>query len=254
MTDIYYVNHRTNIAVELDFGDLVSFIKGSSITSLAAGDDFIELGLSDAYNLRISGNEVTLAPTTNDDEVAPFRLKIITGDESPTAALVEQRLHALRQIYAISFLVDAGRDDDIAKAFSLSGSIDLESILEEEDKLLIKSASTGSFWLTVVAKSTAAWNTLKGIGPLFFDESRQAIVERTRATTELQKIDVERKRFDTSLHKANSLIDLYKKIEKIKDIGVRDRLLHDLNESMKNSGNTPLTLAAPSEHDTTDSA
>lgn len=251
MTEIRYVNYRTNTAVELDFGDLVAFVKGSSITSLAVSDNFVEFGLSDAYNLRIDvGGAITLVSTTNNDESEPLRLKIVGGEETPTAALVEQRLHALRQIYAMSFLLDAGREDAIAKAFSLRGTVDLESVLEEEDKLLVKSASTGSFWLTVAAKSAAAWNTLKGIGPLFFDEGRQAIVDRARATTELKQIEVDRTRFDTALHKANCLIDLYKKIEKVKDPQVKGRLLLDLNENIKNAGNTPLTLPSPPSQNT----
>ena len=254
MTDIHYVNHRTNTAVELDFTDLVAFVKGSSITSLAVGDDFIEFGLSDAYNLRISGKDVTLVSTTNNNESEPLRLKVVSSDETPTAALVEQRLHALRQIYAMSFLIDAGREDAIAKAFSLRGPVDLELILEDDDKLLVKSASSGSFWLTVAAKSSAAWNTLKNIGPLFFDEGRQAIVERARATTELQQIEVDRKRFDTNLHKANSLIDLYQKLEKVKNPQVKHRLQQELNENIKLAGNTPLTLPAPLPPESSNSA
>lgn len=245
MTEIHYINYRTNIKVELEFAELSAFIKGSSITSLAVGDDFIEFGLSDAYNIRISRDVVTLVSTTNNEESEPLRLKIISGDETPTAALVEQRLHAIRQIYAMSFLIDGGREDAITKAFSLRGPVDLETILEEEDKLLVKSASTGSFWLTVAAKSVAAWNTLKNIGPVFFDEGRQAIIGRARAKTESQQIDVDRKRFDTALHKANSLIDLYRKIDKVKDTQLRDRLLSSLDENIRNTVNIPPTLLAP---------
>ena len=41
--------------IELDFADLVALIKGSSVKSLANAEHFFELGLSDAFNLRVQG-------------------------------------------------------------------------------------------------------------------------------------------------------------------------------------------------------
>ena len=101
MANINYFDFNTNESKTLDSGEFVSLVKGASITSLA--DDFVEFGLSDAFNLRIDAqNNITLFPTTNKGEAPPVRLSLIENDEIPTAQLVELRLHALRQLYAIS--------------------------------------------------------------------------------------------------------------------------------------------------------
>ncbi len=153
------------------------------------------------------------------------------------------RIHALRQIYAISLLIDAGRENEIAKAFSENGSVDFESLIDDEDKLFINAASTGSFWLTVTTKSTAAFKSLTNIFPLFYDEGRQAVLERVRANTELVKLDVDKKHLDIQMQKANGLIDLYNKIEKIKDPAVKDLMKAELTKSIAESGHTSLALS-----------
>ena len=107
------------------------------------------------------------------------------------------------------------------------GPYDIESLLNDDDKLLIKSASTGSFWLTLAAKSSAAWSSLKGIAPLFFDEGRQAVIQRVKANTELVKLDVDRKQFDVTAHRVHGFIDIYNKLEKIKDPDDKKRLKAD---------------------------
>lgn len=243
MADIRYFNHTTKMQVGLDFGALVTIIKGSSITSLALSETYIEFGLSDAFNLRIDiGSAITIIPTTNEGDVPPVRLSIIADDETPTAELVESRIHALRQIYAINFLIDVGREDDLVKAFLIESPFDLEDLIAEDDKLLIKSASTGSFWLTLAAKSAAAWRSLTGIAPLFFEEGRQAILERVRASTELTKLDVKKKAFDIEYQKANAIVDLYNKIEKIKDNDVKNKLKEKLEKSFDTTGESTPTL------------
>jgi hypothetical protein len=246
MADIKYRNFATNRETLLDLGAFAALVKGAAITSLATADNYIEFGLSDSLNLRIDfGNNVTLIPTTNRGQTPPVRISIIDSEEVPTAVLVESRLHALRQIYAINFLIDAGHEDDLVKAFSAAAPLDLESLLGEEDKLLIKSASTGSFWLTLAAKSTAAWKSLTGIAPLFFEEGRQSVLERVRANTELAKLDVTKKSFDINLQRATALIDLYNKIEKMKDPAVKEKMKAELTRSIEATGNTLLALPAP---------
>lgn len=247
MADIKYFDFATNFGKSLDFADFIALVNGSSITSLAVADDYMEFGLSDGYNLRIDrGNNVTLFPTTNKGDTPPLRLNIIASSEIPTAELVESRLHAIRQIYAINFLIDAGREGDLVKAISSADStLDLEDLLHADDKLLIKSASTGSFWLTLAAKSTAAWSSLKGIAPLFFDEGRQAVVERVRANTELTKLEVDKKRLEVGMQRANGMIDLYNKIEKIKDPAIKEQMKAELSRNILATGNTLPALPAP---------
>jgi hypothetical protein len=123
---------------KLDFGEFVSLVKGASITSLATADNFLEFGLSDGYILRIdSQNNVNLFQYL---KILPVRINLITNDETPTAQLVELRLHALRQIYAINCLVNAGKEDDIANAFRTDSAFDLEDLIDTANKLFVISA------------------------------------------------------------------------------------------------------------------
>jgi hypothetical protein len=175
-------------------------------------------------------------------KILPTRLRLIVNDETPTAQLVESRLHALRQIYAISFLVDAGREANIAKALDDSISYDLENLIEAADRLLIVSASQGSFWVTVTAAMGAPFKSLMNIVHLFYEEGRHAALELAKARTELAKLDVDKKRLDIRTQKVKAMIDLYNKIEKIKDPTVKNQIKAVLSENIIASGNTPPSL------------
>jgi hypothetical protein len=237
--------------IELDLAALVTLIKGSSITSMAHADQFFELGLSDALNLRIQADngeiDILLFSTLNKGDLPPVRLQVIAGDEVPTAEAFEKRIHALRQLYATAFLIDAGRADEIAQALDQNPDTDLEaSLLEENDRLFIRAASTGSFWITVLTKTKTAFSTLSLIGPLFYDEGRQALLSRLRATTELKWLEVKQKSDDITLQGANRLIDMIQKVEKIKNQALRDQMHALLIDKVRDMGRSDLSsLALP---------
>lgn len=49
----------------ISFGELVAFIKGKTVTSAADMGASFEIGLSDDYMLRISGDRVNIVRTKN---------------------------------------------------------------------------------------------------------------------------------------------------------------------------------------------
>ena len=113
LDDIVFVDPINGTQAHLSFPELVSLIKGSSIKSMALADDYLELGISDAVNLRIQGSfQILLFSTLNRGENPPVRLRILATDETPTAKSVEQRIHSFRQLYALSSLINAGRSDE----------------------------------------------------------------------------------------------------------------------------------------------
>jgi hypothetical protein len=62
MPKFYLIDVRHDKRQAIDFSDFVGIAKGMSISSLAAGEDFLELGLSGTYNLRIvasSGRDIS---------------------------------------------------------------------------------------------------------------------------------------------------------------------------------------------------
>lgn len=235
MANITFLNPIHDQQYEMDFAELVTLIKGSSIKSMAISEDFFELGLSDAFNLRIKGRpEIFLTSTLNKNERPPIRLQVIPEGTAPLAETVERQIHSLRQLYAIAFLINAGRSDEIARTLKSKPNADLENLLNKKDRLFITAASEGTFWLTVVTKTGAAFRSLSNIVPLFYNEGRQALLERMRASTDLKKLEV-----------ATKFVDLVHKVEKIKNPVVREQVRQALTSNMHASGKQFPALPKP---------
>jgi hypothetical protein len=144
MTSITFIDPIQGVHRQLDFAQLVTLIKGSAIKSMALGDDFLELGLSDAFNLRIQGTDILLMSTLNNGELPPVRVQILDEGEAATAEVVESRIHAFRQLYASTYLVAAGRAEEVARVWKENPEADLErELLNEEERLFVTAASEG---------------------------------------------------------------------------------------------------------------
>jgi hypothetical protein len=251
MPNINYANALTGRAVELDFADLDTLIKGASIKRLFIDDDFFQLELTDAFKLRIQGQQlgIHLVSVLNQEDIPPVRLKILKDGEVATAQAIEKRLHALRQLYAATFLINAGRSDEIAN-FKVPESEDLEDLLAVDERLFVSAASEGSFWLTVVTKTTAGFKSLSIIFPLFYSEGRTALLERLRAQTELKKLAAEQKRTCVVFDRANKILDLTQKIAKIKDPWQRAQAERVISSHLAAFGEEPLALPSPIKTET----
>jgi hypothetical protein len=100
--------------------------------------------------------------------------------------------------------------------------------------------------LTVLAKSKGAFKNLNYIAPLFFEEGRQAIVERVRAGTRLKQLEVREKEINVTFQAANKLIDLVQKVDKIKDPGTREKVRQALSTNVHALGqHLPPALPKP---------
>jgi hypothetical protein len=78
---------------------------------------------------------------------------------------------------------------------------------------------------------------------LFYDEGRQALLSRVRATTELKWLDVKQKSNDITLQGADRLIEMIQKIE-IKNPTVREQMHELLMEKIRDVGRSELSLLA----------
>jgi hypothetical protein len=245
MATIKFVDFVNERQVDMDFAELVTIIQGSSIKSMALGDDFFELGLTDAFNLRMNGPpDILLISTLNKGELPPVRFQVLADGETPTAKTVEKRIRALRQLYAATFLINTRRSDEAGKVLESDPDADLEDLLNEQDHLFIMAASEGSFWLTVLTKTRSAFKSLANIMPLFYEEGRQALLERVRATTDLKKLDVTQKQIKV----ADKLVSLVQKLEKIEDPELRQRMQEVISSNLKALGKQPLSLPKPDQH------
>lgn len=228
MTRFYALDPARGVQAELDFAGFLDVAKGSTIRSAAVGDDFLEFGLTDQINIRVqagAAGELTLSlfSTLNPDDIPPIRLQIVGDDEVASAALVEGRIRALRQAYAMSYLVQNGRIEDLEEVLRRDPGADLEiELLPEAERLYIVAAAPGSFWLTVATKSGKAYKAVKYALALPYKEGRDAILSRIKADTQLKQLTVEEKRLDIDLKRANGIIDTLAKIDKLKDPVSRD--------------------------------
>jgi len=76
MAHVIYIDPIEGTQFELDFAGLVTLIKGSSISSLSTAEDVFEIGLTDAFNLRIFGQiNVELISTLNRGGFRPSDFK-----------------------------------------------------------------------------------------------------------------------------------------------------------------------------------
>lgn len=244
------VDLRQGRQSEIDFADFVELVKGSTVGSAAAGEDFLELGITDAINVRLQstpdGNLVcSLTSTLNEGDFPPIRIQIVEDGEVPTALVIEQRIRALRQSYAISFLADAERLSEAEDALASNPDADLEALLLDEDRLYVLAAAPGSFWLTVITKSAKAYKTLKHGLALPYREGREALLRRVQADTRLRELAVEEKQLDIGLKRTKGLIDTLSSIDKVKDEQSRKALRATLLDSLQEIGAEDLLALPP---------
>jgi hypothetical protein len=77
MPTIKFVDFVNETQADIDFADLVTIIKGSSVKSMALADNFFELGLTDAFNLRMNGPpDILLMSTLNKGEHPPTQVSV----------------------------------------------------------------------------------------------------------------------------------------------------------------------------------
>lgn len=227
----------------LEFEDFLGLVKGGRISSAAArgkgskGEDFIEFGISEMFNLRIStynkSLQVMLIPLSA-HEFPPVQMKIIEDGENVTAELLERRLHSVRQIYAIALLIENGKENELSSFLEKNKSGDIErELIPENDKLLVKEAIPGSLWISFIAKSKATYKALLYVCAVPYARGRDALLGRLEAGTELARLEVEAKRQDQILKNAHSMVDLAQKISKIKDPEAKSLILSRLESDMK---------------------
>jgi hypothetical protein len=110
---------------------------------------------------------------------------------------------------------------------------DIEAtLLNDEERLYIRSAAPGSFWVTLLTKSKIGYKTAATLFTAFYDEGRELLLRRVRANTVLKELEVEERRFDIEKKKVAGVIELVGKIDKIKDektrVAVREKFITNL--------------------------
>jgi len=138
-----------------DFEQFVALAKGRSVVSAADwGSDRFELGLSGNAMIRISrlpaGLEINLISTTNPGEIPPLVFALGDLPQRVRLSLVERKLYGLRTLYAIYFLAQHDRMEELVSFLKDHPDGDLEAtLLSDEETLQVESISYGSWLVTL---------------------------------------------------------------------------------------------------------
>jgi hypothetical protein len=146
-------------------------------------------------------------------------------------------------------LVNSGRSAELASLLERDPDADIEAaLLGQQDRLYIVSAGPGSFWITLISKSKASYRTAATLFSVMCDEGREHLLRRIRANTILKELEVEERKFELEKNKVRGMIEVYQKIEKIKNERVRKIVSEKFDENLRGLGaDSGLLLPPPKD-------
>jgi hypothetical protein len=236
MSRFFTLAPESGASVSISFQEFVELAKGVSIIDVVDTEGVLEFELSESLKLRLQPRgrlHVTIASVERSRGGFPVRVQLLGKGEEPSAALVEQRLHRLRQEYAINFLIDAGREGELSVGLSENPNTDLEELLAPGDRLYIQAATLGSLWITVLAKSVAARKTLRNMASLVYSEGREHLLRRIRAETELKELEVLAKDDAIRAQRVQTYLAILEKVEKLKNEATKEEARKVAQEQLK---------------------
>jgi hypothetical protein len=76
---------------------------------------------------------------------------------------------------------------------------------------------------SILVALARSWRSLSSGPSIFYARGRAALLRRVEARTELEELAVEQKRLELYTQRANAMLDLVLKIDKIKDPQLREK-------------------------------
>jgi hypothetical protein len=142
---------------------------------------------------------------------------------------LEKRLRNLRQVYALAFLLNQGRQKELADAIRGNPEADIEhQLLAKDEWLHIQAAGPGSFLATVLSKVRGAGQkSLYAVGVLF-SEGRDLLIDNLRTGNAIKKEELRKNQIANDKAAADAAFDIYKKLNSIKNPKDREEAKHFL--------------------------
>ena len=218
----------------IDFPMFVDIVKGTTIISVADWGHFVELGFSEDLMLRISNQgsasiSISIVSTSNSIESTPSRVDLDDEMGPIEASLLESRIRAVRQVYAIFLMILDGRGDELGLALHDNSKVDVEAkFLSKDEWLSIEAAGPGSFWLSVLSTAKGAPQLSANMLSLVFSEGRRHLLERVMAGTEIKRQAAARAHDDRFL-------ELSKALNEVTDPSARAAIEHSLAKAVYES-------------------
>lgn len=209
--------------------DAHTLLAGTSIKQVSDFQGETVILCSDGTKVR-TGPSMTIV--CQDLESRHVKFRVATGGGELSARHVETTMRSLRQLHAVSFLVEANRFEKAS-----SDTLDYEDLLDPEDRLFVESISAGSIWITLATRSREAFRSIVQIAAIFSDAGRSALIRKVQADASLKELEVDRSALENDLKRANGFVDLISKIERIKNPTVRDRARDAVFANLKNLSN-----------------
>jgi hypothetical protein len=209
----YYLERADGGREQITAAAYSYLIAGTAVLGSSSSDRWMELRLSEDLTVRTYAEGsicyVVLSTLPAGDGHHPFRVRL-AGHEGPIPfQIAEARGRALRQVYALLYLIEAKRLDETAELLRLDWEVDLEELVPSLDRLAIESSAEGS-WMDTVKKAgkafkdagDAAFVALAGI----FKEGRQIVLDYARAVVALKEGQGQAQRAEALLKEAEALL------------------------------------------------
>jgi hypothetical protein len=226
------------------FSEFINIAMGRSITSGADwGKERIELGLSGDGMIRIfwtpEGLETNFISTTNKDEIPPLILKIIDGDKRLPARVLENRLRALRTLYAIVHLSITNRFHLIQEALNKDPQYDLELLLNDDELLYIECLAPGSWYVTLWSKTKKSYKSILQMASMISERGSEATLKKLEAEARLKELKVEEKEFELFTKKIDYSMNLRDKLNTDNEKNILDnRIKIELSNFLLTNNNS----------------
>jgi hypothetical protein len=228
-----------------DFADILSIIKGRSIISAAdwGQNDRFELGISGNLMLRFfrtdSGMTINLISTRNKEENPALVIDMGDMEQRVPISVIETKLNGLRTLYAIFYLIQNDRANELQSYLIQHPHGDIEkALLQEDEQLYIESISYGSWILTVWGKTKKAYKAIASTAGIVFERGREAFLSKLEADARLKNseadfkaVEVEDKQFELHKKQFDYLLEASDKMD-IPE--VKEQLKNRLIQATKN--------------------
>lgn len=253
--------------VSLD--DFIRLAKGRSIVDVENwGDQRMDLVLSGDLRLSIvfTGvnpmSEARLVQLGPVDELPSFTLSLGDMPKRIPTSVLERKLRGLRTLYAITYLAESERTNELLSFLRAVPHGDVEaSLLTLDESLHIESVSHGSWVVVAWTKSRAAFKALSQVVGIAYERGREAYLVKLEAQARLesakarqQEIAAAKSAFELHKSQMDYLLRISAKAaapehqKLLRDAAiaaVRDLTLGDTQESKDNK----LLLASPKSGD-----
>lgn len=135
---------------------------------------------------------VDLIPLTTDGLPAPFVLFLHT--QSRSALDLEIWIRTIRQVYAFSLLVSSDYQQNVPMN-AVDIPLDLEMLLDDQDRLKISSVGTGSWILTLKTFAKNGYKALADGVAAVYPRGREALLQRAESESRLRQLAVSKEEF-----------------------------------------------------------